>query len=896
MYLLCILPLLLATSKAQYIVTTSVDPAGNTYWSASVGAPRTSVRALPSVPTLVYNCAIVPALCQNVAQLRPGAQNGGHNELFGWDPDGDRKILRREKICPGSWKTRKSTRCPRPDQPPIHPLGVTDTVPPEVDQKDFAVLRVNSNAQLERTGIIMTCDEFPPAMSIQGGIGPGKKGTSTGVTYCAPMSYSCSSIHNVDFKVGKMPGIPSEQNWQSQGHSFLSHVVAETDTDIWTYRLQTVVLPPQEQVAVFVKYTRKGAAPTTREFIGGKRDTITSGEAVFGVFNTSAQFHLEIPQGHTAEGVIRLHQRSGLHSHHALTKTLPLYGPFDHFELRQNIRTARRMLKSGSPGLQDQRFNVSTTKQRQTEANVLQNTTSTVQDSITARGPAQQDPRVDPPVPILQIGLEYTLQDTYYATSNISRLPKRQALKKSFQPLNPADPDLYSDFTSLKTDTLKTWIAIGGFDFSNSDATTHTTWSDMVATQANRASFIRSLISFMDKYGFQGADFDWEYPAAEARGGKPEDTQNLVLLMKETRAAFGTEYGLSIILAPDYWYLRGMDPKEMEQYVDWFGFMAYDLHGAWDAEVKTIGALVRPQTDLREITNNTLPLWFDKLDPAKVNLGLAYYGRGFTLTDKSCNYMGCSFTGPSKSGSCTNSPGVMSNREIMQLIKKKNLTPTLIREAQVKQITWEDQWMGYDDDETIAAKIRTANSLCLGGTMIWSIDFDSGSGSGDIPDKGFGTDVTGPSSGGGNNPGSGSSGNSGGGSSGNGVGSGVVYVDGTVWTDPQPPVACEPPCVLILPPIQLPSSTVITFPALTTAYVTNTFSSDAAGQGALPTLLTVTTVIAIPPVTTTEIEVWAITIFPSDPTDATFTPVQSAAAAADWPVVVQHVKVAAPIS
>lgn len=318
-----------------------------------------------------------------------------------------------------------------------------------------------------------------------------------------------------------------------------------------------------------------------------------------------------------------------------------------------------------------------------------------------------------------------------------------------------------------------------------------------------------------------------------------------------------------------------MDPKEMEQYVDWFGFMAYDLHGAWDADVKTIGALVRPQTDLREITNNTLPLWFDKLDPAKVNLGLAYYGRGFTLTDKSCNYMGCSFNGPSKSGPCTNSPGVMSNREIMQLIKKNNLTPTLIREAQVKQITWEDQWMGYDDDETIAAKIRTANSLCLGGTMIWSIDFDSGSGSGNVPDKGFGTEVTGPSSGGGNNPGSGSSGNSGGGSSGNGVGSGVVYVDGTVWTDPQPLVACEPPCVLILPPIQLPSSTVITFPALTTTYVTKRIPGDAAGQGALPTLLTVTTVIAIPPVTTTEIEVWAVTVFPSDPTDATFTPVQS---------------------
>lgn len=34
------------------------------------------------------------------------------------------------------------------------------------------------------------------------------------------------------------------------------------------------------------------------------------------------------------------------------------------------------------------------------------------------------------------------------------------------------------------------------------------------------------------------------------------------------KAAFGTKYGLSSILAPNYWYLRGMDPKGMEPYVD----------------------------------------------------------------------------------------------------------------------------------------------------------------------------------------------------------------------------------------------------------------------------------------------------------------------------------------
>jgi chitinase len=49
----------------------------------------------------------------------------------------------------------------------------------------------------------------------------------------------------------------------------------------------------------------------------------------------------------------------------------------------------------------------------------------------------------------------------------------------------------------------------------------------------------------MDTWAFQGVDIDWEYPSNAARGGRPEDTENFVLLLKEMNAAFGTKYGLS---------------------------------------------------------------------------------------------------------------------------------------------------------------------------------------------------------------------------------------------------------------------------------------------------------------------------------------------------------------
>lgn len=197
MYPVLVIPLIATICQAQYIVTTSVDNAGNTYWSPTVGAPRTSVRGRPTIPTLGYNCAIVPATCNNIAQLRPGAQLGNYGETFGWDPDKERKKLRGKAICPANWKKprgtgkKKTARCPETNQPELHPLGVTNAVPPEVEPKDLAVLTEDANGQTVRTGIMMSCDEFPPAMSIQGGIGP-PGGPINGATYCSPSKYLVS--------------------------------------------------------------------------------------------------------------------------------------------------------------------------------------------------------------------------------------------------------------------------------------------------------------------------------------------------------------------------------------------------------------------------------------------------------------------------------------------------------------------------------------------------------------------------------------------------------------------------------------------------------------------------------------------------------------------------------
>lgn len=43
----------------------------------------------------------------------------------------------------------------------------------------------------------------------------------------------------------------------------------------------------------------------------------------------------------------------------------------------------------------------------------------------------------------------------------------------------------------------------------------------MVSDPSQRTKFLNSVIAFIQKFGFDGLDFDWEYPAN--RGGIPSD-------------------------------------------------------------------------------------------------------------------------------------------------------------------------------------------------------------------------------------------------------------------------------------------------------------------------------------------------------------------------------------
>lgn len=130
-------------------------------------------------PTLVYDCAKLPAICQNVNRRNPLEILGGGRlgKLLGndyielnYDTDKGRHDARNRGVCPGSWKNRHP--CPETNQPNTVPAGssygsgsypAARYIQNGLVQGSAGFNKI-ADATGQYSGMIWTCDEWPPAM------------------------------------------------------------------------------------------------------------------------------------------------------------------------------------------------------------------------------------------------------------------------------------------------------------------------------------------------------------------------------------------------------------------------------------------------------------------------------------------------------------------------------------------------------------------------------------------------------------------------------------------------------------------------------------------------------------------------------------------------------------
>lgn len=180
---------------------------------------------------------------------------------------------------------------------------------------------------------------------------------------------------------------------------------------------------------------------------------------------------------------------------------------------------------------------------------------------------------------------------------------------------------------------LKVVMAIGGWGNDG--------FSDAALTPKSRYDFAREAKKWVDKYGLDGIDIDWEYPGSSAAGikSRPEDRENFTLLLQALRDVLGPDAWISVAGIADNAYIKNVDIAGIAPIIDYFNLMSYDYTaGATGAQ----GA--KHQSNLYNsdlaINNISTDLYVQNLidagmPPEKILMGIGFYGRNgakFTQT------------------------------------------------------------------------------------------------------------------------------------------------------------------------------------------------------------------------------------------------------------------------
>ncbi|OJK01501.1 glycoside hydrolase family 18 protein [Aspergillus aculeatus ATCC 16872] len=238
-----------------------------------------------------------------------------------------------------------------------------------------------------------------------------------------------------------------------------------------------------------------------------------------------------------------------------------------------------------------------------------------------------------------------------------------------------------------------------------------------------------------------------------------------------------------------------------------------------------------------------------------IRVGVASYGRSVEMSTEGCYESWCTWDAAGAAGSCTNTAGYISNAEL-DVIPDSDSTATPYSTDDTDILVYnETQWVGYMNATTRANRTNYYKTYNFGGLSEWAIDLETNPGS---LDDSWETSITA-------SPSTSTQ-------STTTTTTTTVTIGPTVWAESSPVVTCSPPCLMIMPPKPLTTTTTITF----TEWDTNiTWSSTATktttlNDGSVVTYKSMHTS-AIPtrlypsPVTTDCIDVWnqAITPGPS---------------------------------
>ncbi|MGW9072363.1 glycosyl hydrolase family 18 protein [Streptomyces yangpuensis] len=256
------------------------------------------------------------------------------------------------------------------------------------------------------------------------------------------------------------------------------------------------------------------------------------------------------------------------------------------------------------------------------------------------------------------------------------------------------------------------------------------TWSGgFPQAAANPAAFAQSCYNLVEDSRwadvFDGIDLDWEYPNACGLSCDTSGPAAFKNLMQAVKTRFGANNLVTAAItadASDGGKIDKADYAGAAQYTDFYNVMTYDFFGAWAAQGPT--APHSPLTSYAGIpqagfnsADAIAKLKAKGVPGSKLNLGIGFYGRGWTGVTQAAP--GGTATGPAPG---TYEQGIEDYKVL------KNSCPATGTVAGTAYAKCGSNWWSYDTPATIAGKMTWAKQQGLRGAFYWEFSGDTANG------------------------------------------------------------------------------------------------------------------------------------------------------------------------
>ncbi|KJY16818.1 chitinase [Streptomyces sp. NRRL S-104] len=256
------------------------------------------------------------------------------------------------------------------------------------------------------------------------------------------------------------------------------------------------------------------------------------------------------------------------------------------------------------------------------------------------------------------------------------------------------------------------------------------TWSGgFPQAAANPTAFAQSCYNLVEDPRwadvFDGIDLDWEYPNACGLSCDTSGAAAFKNLMQAVKSRFGANNLVTAAItadASDGGKIDKADYAGAAQYTDFYNVMTYDFFGAWAAQGPT--APHSPLTSYAGIpqagfnsADAIAKLKAKGVPGSKLNLGIGFYGRGWTGVTQAAP--GGTATGPAPG---TYEQGIEDYKVL------KNSCPATGTVAGTAYAKCGSNWWSYDTPATIAGKMTWAKQQGLRGAFYWEFSGDTTNG------------------------------------------------------------------------------------------------------------------------------------------------------------------------